>query len=404
MTKHSILFVDDDQNILDGMRLVLRPMRHQWDTSFASSGEEALRLMEGGNFDVIVSDVRMPGMDGAQLLEVVAERWPETVRLVLSGYFDQSSVIGTVKLAHQYLSKPCSPDKIINAISKALRLRDIIASGALKRLITRLDSLPALPDLYQKLMSELQDDRSSMQRIGDIISRDVTMTSGILRLVNSSFFGLPVHVTGVHHAVKLLGVDTIRGLVLGIGLFCRADFARLGFSLEFLWTHSIRTSCFCRAIAELEGMSAEERDDCFLAGMLHDFGKLVLAHTMPSEYGSLLIRVREGGVHIHEAEQEAFGVTHGEVGAYLLNIWGFKDSIVEAVCWHHHQQRIACDSLSPLLVLAASDAFDHDMVKLHANWRQFFEEVPPIYKEEYVTRLKTWRDLCEKVLDNDSCT
>ena len=400
--KFNILFVDDEQNILDSMRLMLRSMRHQWNTAFADSGEAALALMETRRFDVIVSDVRMPGMDGARLLSIVAERWPETVRMVLSGYFDQASVISTVKLTHQYLSKPCSPEEVISAISKALRLREVITCESLKRLVSRIESLPALPDLYQKLIAELQDESSSMQRIGDIISQDVTMTSSILRLVNSAFFGLPTHVNGVHHAVKLLGVDTIRVLVLGIGLFSRVDPSNLGFSLEELWAHSLRVSCFCKAIAEVEGLGADAREDCFVAGLLHDLGKLVLASTMPEEYARALARVAQGGVHVHEAEHEVFRIAHGEVGAYLLSLWGFKDAVIEAVCWHHHRQRLSCDVFNPLLVLAVSDAFDHELVRLHPDrdWRAgTMLEFP---KEEYMARLKDWRGLCAQTLARES--
>lgn len=399
MTKPRILFVDDEQNIMDGIQLLLRPLRNQWDMSFATSGTEALKLMETGPFDVVVSDMRMPGMDGAQLLAEVSRRSPETVRMILSGYSDQASVMRTVKLAHQYLSKPCPAEELKSAINKALRLREIIRSGPLKQFISRIESLPPLPHLYQQLMGELQNDNSSLQRIGDIISQDVAMTSSILRMVNSAFFGLPTHVSSLHHAVKLLGVETIRVLVLSIGLFSYAGtFSFANFSLERLWAHSTRVSCFCRTIAEVERQNAVVRDDCFIAGMLHDLGKLVLATTMPEDYREVLARVQGGGLRLHVAEREAFGVSHAEVGAYLLSLWGFKDSITEAVCWHHEPQRIISAGFSPLLVVAVANHFDHDLVRLntHREWRA--DEIPSIPMENHVTRLLEWRKMCEIVL------
>lgn len=404
MTKPGILFVDDEQNILDSFQLSLRSIRNEWDLAFVPSAVEALKLMETESIDVIVSDMRMPGMDGAQLLAEVAQRSPETVRMILSGYSDQASVMRTVKLAHQYLSKPCPVEELKSAINKALRLRGVICSGALKQFISRIESLPPLPQLYQQLMGELQNDKSSLQRIGNIIAQDVAMTSSILRMVNSAFFGLPTHVSSLHHAVKLLGVETIRVLVLSIGLFSYAGkFSFADFSLERLWAHSTRVSCFCRTITEVEGQNAVVRDDCFIAGMLHDLGKLVLATTMTKDYREVLARVQGGGLRLHVAEREAFGVSHAEVGAYLLSLWGFKDSITEAVCWHHEPQRITSAGFSPLLVVAAANHFDHDLVRINTDREWRADEIPNTAIENHVTRLLEWRNMCENVLVEDHC-
>ncbi len=398
MTKPRILFVDDEQNILDSVRLSLRPLRNEWDMAFMPSAVEALKLMETEFLDVVVSDMRMPGMDGAQLLAEVAERSPETVRMILSGYSDQASVMRTVKLAHRYISKPCPAEELRIAISGAMRLREIIRSGALKRFVSRIESLPPLPLLYQRLMNELQDENSSLQSIGDIIGQDMAMSSSILRLVNSAFFGLPVHVSNLQHAVKLLGIETIRTLVLSIGLFSDVGKATpVGFSLEQLWAHSTRTSCFCKAIAEVERQDTRMRDDCFIAGMLHDVGKLVLVTIMPEVYGEVLTRVQGGSLHLHVAEREAFGTTHSEAGAYLLSLWGFKDAIIDAVCWHHSPEHISCAEFSPLVAVAVADYFDHDLVSINKDRKWRSNEIPNTPKDDYVARLHEWRSLCQNV-------
>lgn len=333
MSKAQILFVDDEQNILNGFRLILRSMRNEWDVHVALGGREALELMDKQSFDVIVSDMRMPGMDGAQLLAEVARRSSETVRMILSGYSEQSTVLRTVKLAHQYLSKPCSHEDLKNAISRSLRLRDVIHSNAIKKLVSRIESLPALPRLYLELQDALLDANTSLENIGDIIGKDVGMTSSILRLVNSAFFGIPAHVSSVGYAVRLLGVETIRALVLSIELFSGSGADMLGgLSLPRLWLHSARVSCFARAIAELENEPNEVRDDCFIAGTLHDVGALVLAMSMPDVYAKVIARAKMEHTDLHSIEREEFGTTHAEVGAYLLSLWGFKDPIIEAVC------------------------------------------------------------------------
>ncbi len=400
MSKVKILFVDDEQNILNSFRLTMRSMRDVWDVAFAPGGHEALDLMKTQTFDVIVSDMRMPRMDGAQLLAEVAKRSPETVRMVLSGYSDQGTVLRAVKLAHQYLSKPCTPEELKGAITRSLHLRDIIHSSTIKQIVARIEALPALPKLYQELMEALQDTNSSLQYIGDIISQDVAMSSSILRLVNSAFFGLPTHVSSVGHAVKLLGVETIRALVLSIELFCDSKSEIPGgLSLQKLWSHSIRVSCFCKTITEYEKQPKEMRDDCFIAGTLHDLGTLVLATSLPDEYGQLVERCRTAHTPLHIIEKEVFGTTHAEVGAYLLSLWGFKDCITEAVCWHHEPEHIGCTHFSPLLAVYAANFFDNDLGSVIPESVCIEQELPCTGNEHLITKIQEWQNLCAEMME-----
>jgi HD-like signal output (HDOD) protein/CheY-like chemotaxis protein len=392
MTLPRILFVDDEQQVLDSLRLRLRPLREEWDMTFVLGGEAALVLLETQHFDVVVTDMRMPGVDGVQLLTKVAQTWPETVRMVLSGYSEQASVLRTVRLAHQYLSKPCPQEELVEAIGKALGLRCVIASPSLKRLICSLDALPSMPPLYRQLMGELHNDNSSLRRIGDIVSQDTGMSSSILRLVNSSFFGLPTHISSVHHAVKLLGMETIRVLVLSIELFSSAACPALPAPLcESLGAHSLRTACFCRAMAEAEHADIDTRDDCFIAGLLHDLGKLVLSSALGQQYAAVLLEAQRQNRPAHEAERKAFGATHAEAGAYLLSLWGFKDSITEAVCLHHDPERLARDIFSPLVAVAVANHFDHQLPQTELSSDGGSDAQTSLTREDYAARLLEWR-------------
>jgi YesN/AraC family two-component response regulator len=111
-----VLFVDDDQYILDGLQNLLRKQRSRWDMCFALGGAAALELFAAAPFDVIVSDMRMPGMDGAELLAHVRERYPAARRIVLSGYAEPAAVQRALEVAHQFLSKPCRAPDLIDAI------------------------------------------------------------------------------------------------------------------------------------------------------------------------------------------------------------------------------------------------------------------------------------------------
>ncbi len=221
--KKQILFVDDEIDLLQGLRRMLRGMRNVWSMSFASSGEEALNLMADIDIDVIVSDLQMPGMDGIELLRTIREQHPNCIRIVLSGQSNIETVMHLVGIAHQYLSKPCDTELLKSTIKRSCTLREAVTNKSIMNIIANIDTVPSLPSVYTELIEELQSENSSMVKIGDIVSRDVGMTAKILKLVNSSYFGLPRHVSSPTDATILLGVETITSLVLSAHVFSQFD-------------------------------------------------------------------------------------------------------------------------------------------------------------------------------------
>src|SRR5216683_1384998 len=228
--KKRILFVDDEVNVLQGLRRMLNPMRHEWEMVFVESGQEALALLAQAPCDVIVSDMRMPGsdmrmpgMDGTQLLTQVMERFPLTVRIILSGYADSAMILKAVGPVHQYLAKPCDAATLQLTIARACALRSLLADPTLQGLVAGMQTLPSLPTLYLEVLEAVQDPQGSLERVGDIMSRDISMTAKMLQLVNSAFFGLRRHVSNPGEAVKLLGLDTIKALILSMQVFSRFD-------------------------------------------------------------------------------------------------------------------------------------------------------------------------------------
>jgi HD-like signal output (HDOD) protein/CheY-like chemotaxis protein len=402
--KPKILFVDDEQNILDSLRLSMRCMRAKWEVSFALGARVALELLEQQPHEVIVSDMRMPGMDGAQLLREVQLRYPKSVRIILSGYSEEESVLKTVKLAHQYLSKPCRPVDLIEAVEKALSLRDVLENQQIKTLVSSLDALPSLPDVYKQLVAALEEEHSTLKQLGDIVAEDVAMSASILRLVNSAFFGLPTRISSVQHAVNLIGGQTLRVLVLSSHLFTVLEAASMpSFSVKKLWEHSLRVGCFAKLIAEAEGLCRDEQDNAFIAGMLHDVGKLILAANMPSQYRDVLAKVQTDAVSVHVAEQNVFEASHAQVGAYLLGLWGFSYRVMGAVCWHHTPEKQIVEPCCSGSAVYVADGLDHELVlfsKEHTTWPLCFPGVETIRSQE---RLALWRCSCSKVLETGGC-
>ena len=392
--KQHILFVDDEPNILKGLQRSLRPLRKCWDMSFVESGRAALEKLEEKAFDVIISDMRMPEMDGAQLLQQVQKSYPMMVRIILSGHSDQELIMKSVKSAHQYLSKPCEKETLINAVNRACSLKALMNKKSLQLVISGIDTMPILPSLYSRIMAELRSNSASTAGVGDIISQDVGMTAKVLQLVNSSFFGVPRHVASPAEAVVLLGIDVVKTLILSIEVF--SEYRQRTLSLipvSRVYEHCVKTGVIAKKIAEMEKKDKETSENAMISGLLHDLGRLLLAENFPEDYQEVMDLVKQEQCGIHEAELEILGVTHAEIGGYLLSLWGLPDNIIEGVTFHH----------TPSACIA--EGFDLCGIVHVANLIEYHERVQPgvwenlvgldqkyIEKQGLTGRIFLWRD------------
>jgi HD-like signal output (HDOD) protein len=296
----------------------------------------------------------MPGVSGQQLLAEVSNRHPHVIRIVLSGTCDRQEALSWVAGAHQFLAKPCDVALLKTAVERALSVQEDLADGALKRFIARLASLPSLPSVYLDLVEAAQDPQASAQKLGRILSRDVAMTSKVLHIVNSPLFGIGRKVLNPADACVFLGIDTIQTLVLSIGIF--SQFRRTGvFSAEDLHTHSLTAAHLARRIAMFEALPKETVEECFLGGMLHDVGKLVMAVNCSKEYDGCLVAAQSGERLLTEIEMEIFGVTHADAGMYLLRLWGLPEGVTEVVALHHRPAHSPERRLGPLGIVHAAN-------------------------------------------------
>lgn len=361
MIKKRLLLVEDEPLVLRGLQRMLRPMLQEWDMEFAESGALALQRADEAPFDVVVSDMRMPGMNGAELLTEMMKRHPKTVRIILSGYADKELSLKCVGAAHQFLSKPLDPESLQATIKRASGIGNSIEDGRLKQLVARMNRLPSLPSLYVEIVDKLNEPEATIEDVGNIISKDVGMTAQILKLVNSAFFGLSRPVTNSTEAAFFLGLDVIKSLVLSIHAFSQFDnFKSGGLNLEALMQHSLSTGARAKQIAQLEEASRKFADECFVAGMLHDTGKLVLAANYPDDYQRAMQLVRSGNVSGCAAETEVFGADHASVGGYLLGLWGLPASVVEAIALHHLPDRSGQSEFSALTAVHVANALERE--------------------------------------------
>jgi len=348
-----ILFVDDEQNILDGVRRMLYGARNRWEMEFVSSGEAALLACKQQAFDVVVSDLRMPGMDGAELLGHIRDQFPATARIILSGYSEITLAARAVPVAHRILSKPCNETELKDTIERVCTLQDVLCTPGLRQIIGTIGELPSLSSTYMALSQALRDAVTPIPAIAQIIEQDVAMSAKVLQLVNSGFFSFARRATSLQQAVNYLGLDTIKNLALYSETFriFIPDPRIPELFYRNLQQHSQRTAI---VVATLP-LTREVRGIALVAALLHDVGTLLLASTMPEEFCAVLVQMNDQGSSQAEAEEALLGISHAEIGAYLLGLWGINEIAVEAIAHHHHPTRISHSGLdcSVALYLAA---------------------------------------------------
>ncbi len=361
MGKKKILFVDDEPNILAGLKRMLRSMRKEFELYFAENGKEALEVMEITEFDVVVSDMRMPGMDGAQLLTEIQQRHPYAIRIMLTGQADEDSVMRTVGIVHQFLAKPCEPEHLKGILLRASGLHELISQPAVKKIISGIDTLPSLPEVYAKLRKATTDPEVTIADVAGIIEEDMGMSAKVLQLVNSAFFGLFQTVESPARAVALLGLDTVKGLVLGVGAFAEIKASSKIFPVQKLWRHSMAVGGCAKKIAIYETDDTTLIDNCFIAGILHDIGKLLLLAKMMNKYEEAVLLAKEKDIRLRLAEKGIFDAVHGDVGAYLMGLWGMPGPVVEGIGFHHRLDNYPDTSFSPAVAVHVANTIYYDI-------------------------------------------
>jgi len=360
--------------------------------NFATSGHEALSLLDQSEYDVLITDLQMPEMSGLELLGKVVNRHPQVVRMVLSSTADQEVAARSATLAHHCLLKPCDAETIQSAVESALSLRVVFDDPTLKNLVSGLNTLPSVPSVYLRLMEVFASEDVSPKQIADVIRQDMVMTAKVLQFVNSAMFGVQRQITDPTQAVIYLGPETVRQLVLVASAFGAFKPKNLrGFSVEKLQKHSLAVASLARIVAESLELSKASIDHAFVGGLLHDLGKLLLACNYPDKYAEAIRSARQDALPERLAEVRIFGTTHAEIGTYLLWTWALPDPITEVVLRHHEFPAEPMRLFSPPVAVHLADAMvnggldDHAVSCLRsvglrdkvAYWQQMSDKLTP---------------------------
>lgn len=326
-----ILFIDDEPNLLSGLRRMLHGMRNEWEMDFADSGAAALDLLSRKPVDVLVTDMRMPEMDGAMFLERAVPLYPGTIRLILSGEADAQATSRVVRLSHQFLPKPCNLEQLIDTVRRTTELADKIPVRECRTAVTKLGALPTPTGVADSLRQALDTPAVSLDRIAEIFAKDVGLAAKILQLANTAYFGIGQGVFSPARAVEIMGLETIEPLIKD------HDFAK---PLEGLPGEAAYLEIWSRSIDASEGAAADAcavgcvDDDIAIAGtaaLLKDVGRLILCLEWPEDYADMLAEAARDGTDLARAEERRFGVLSAAMSAFLAGLWGLPEEITAAL-------------------------------------------------------------------------
>ena len=227
-----VLFVDDDPMVLESLERMLFGLAGQWNLSFVLGAQAALKELVACSYDVIVTDMRMPGDDGASLLREVKELHPSVVRIILSGYAEEEAVLRSIPVAHQFLNKPCTGKQLEEVVHRTCALREMLTDKRIRQILGDLGTLPSRPATFSEMTRTLADPKHTLDDLADVVNKDIAMSAKVLQLVNSSFIGLPQRVTKIRDAVRYIGAEMLKNLVLSLEVFKALECDIPGFSLD----------------------------------------------------------------------------------------------------------------------------------------------------------------------------
>ncbi len=402
----SVLFVDDEPNILEGLKVMLHSVRGEWDITFAASAKEGMQLIqEGREFQVIVSDLQMPEMQGDKFLKLVTEHRPQAVRFVLSGRLDTPNLARAGVVAHQILGKPCDPHHLRARLTRAIALRNQLTECPLRDDLFRMCGIPSVPLVFWELQNEIAQKNPSIDRISTIIERDPSMGAKVLQVAHAAYSS-GERVSGIADAVRVIGLDNIRSFVLMAGIFEQANPEDLpkGIDLEILWQHAMKVADYAKRIAACDTEDKNRLDEAYTAGLLHDIGLLIIATKMTAKFTDALQLRQEKNISLYRAEKEIFGTSHAEIGGFLLDLWGLPESIVQAIAYHLYPSAVpeksyemagpGEDTFSSLTAVHVANYLCEDQDSMIENGAK--AEVDSIHLEEtqLSNRLEDWYDAC----------
>lgn len=371
-----VLAVDDDPLILKALNRTFCVRWPEWEIVAVTSGELAVGWLTRSTFDLVLTDMQMPGMDGSLVLKMARELQPSAIRVVLSGHAPLLRIMEAQGDYHRFLTKPIDPNELMTILGAyCLEGKDEGTKKA-RAFVAGLDGLPCLPRNLVRLRTLLEDPSQSKVEIHKEIARDIGMAAKLLKLVNSAYLTFGRSITDLKQAVKYLGADVIRELVMNRAVLASAvDVTPEGLDLEVLWAHSRKVGLKASALVLKETGSESAAAEAYSIGLLHDVGMVVLANTPASGYRSILEEAVRTGASLPELERARYGTDHVQIGAQILSLWGLPESFSTVILEHHARHLADHTSLTSLALHVAQAPMGNGDLRSAYNEAQFIEGV-----------------------------
>lgn len=391
-SRKRVLCVGTDAAGDPGLAARIATMSLEWEAIICETGAEARELCRRVPCDAVVANETLPDQDGFHFLHAMQRAHPNMIRMVVADLSGSDAALKCASAAHHCLPQPWDHRALHTALDRAFGLDIWLSNPTVRALVNRMKHMPSPPELYFEVVKALQSPDVDLRGIVQKASRDPAITAKLLRLANSAAFGLAMKVTGVEEAIGYLGLETTRSLILLAHTFACAEQARVpGFKMDQLWSHSINVGTLAKRIALREGVPAVMADECFLAGLLHDIGKLLFAVNLPAEFSAAVALSQAQGIPLWEAEQVRLGATHAEIGAELLARWNLPLSVVEALALHHYPSKLISAGFGPLAAVHVANALEQEARGASPS---------SILDSAYLTdagladRIDEWREVC----------
>ncbi|KEA63021.1 HD domain protein [Marinobacterium lacunae] len=329
-----------------------------WKVDRTDDARAALSMLEQTGYDAVIVAALSSFEREIGILRQVASAKPKTARILLSPPLSAANLAKALDVVHRNIFQGSSIEEIVHSVEQTVSVTRQLYRDKVVRSFAAFRQLPSPPAIYHELSRALSSDRTSTRDISAIVERDPALAARIIRLVNSSYFGLTRHISNLNEAVTLLGVRTVRGLALAGHLNAHYPEASAWkvFSFDQMNQRALSVARLAQEICSPYGKGQALKDQAFLAGLLLDIGMLMLAAEQGQGYLKVIKYAARKKLPLHVVERMAYGVTHAELGAYLLNMWNLAPQVVEAVLMHHEPDESVGNTFTPLSAVHIADS------------------------------------------------
>jgi len=387
--KTRILLIETDAQTIADFQKHLGSDTRQWELDICREPSNALETVRSQNPDIVIGAFKAEGLDGSALLKEIASENQQIERFILADENDKPLLDSEIGNTFHYLPKPCSQSILHRELQRVVALNNWLGHEKVKEIVASVNDFPTLPPVYMKVVNAVNSPNASSESISEAIMGDIAVTAKLLQTVNSSFFGLEEKVSDISHAISILGIESVKNIVLAIQVFGRIEDTDQQALIDQLWHHSMSVAVAAKRIAKYETRNEKKAEEAYTAGLFHDIGKLVLIKSLPNQYKEARELAAELGISHWEAEERIIGCNHADIGAYLLGRWGLPMNVLETTALHHNPAKSFTADFTTLSAVHAANAI---VWSRHAGTEPHPDATPSKEYLEHIGRVGAWNE------------